>query len=111
MAQIQVDSEHVLAANSTIQATIAKLQAEVDGLHVQLIGLQDVWRGSAASSFQELVTRWKVTATTVDAKATFRKFNPVANTSLANERITPPNKITNNKTKKKLFIINLQYKI
>ena len=36
MAQIQVDSEHVLAANSTIQATIAKLQAEVDGLHVQL---------------------------------------------------------------------------
>ena len=28
--------------------------------------LQDVWRGSAASSFQELVGRWKITATTVD---------------------------------------------
>jgi WXG100 family type VII secretion target len=68
MAQIQVDSEHVLAANSTIQATIAKVQAEVDGLHVQLLGLQDVWRGSAASSFQEVVTRWKITATTVDAQ-------------------------------------------
>ena len=34
-----------------------------------------------------------ITATTVDAKATFLKFNPVANTSLAKERITPPNKI------------------
>jgi WXG100 family type VII secretion target len=68
MAQIQVDSEHVLAANSTIQSSIAKIQAEVDGLHVQLMGLQDVWRGSAASSFQELVTRWKQTATTVDTQ-------------------------------------------
>jgi len=68
MAQIQVDSEQVLAANSTIQATIAKVQAEVDGLHAQLMRLQEVWRGSAASSFQELVSRWKITATTVDTQ-------------------------------------------
>lgn len=68
MAQIQVDSEQVLAANGTIQATIAKVQAEVDSLHAQLLRLQEVWRGSAATSFQELVTRWKVTATTVDAQ-------------------------------------------
>jgi len=68
MAQIQVDSEQVLAANSTIQATIAKVQAEVDGLHAQLLRLQEVWRGSAASSFQELVSRWKITATTVDTQ-------------------------------------------
>jgi WXG100 family type VII secretion target len=93
MAQIQVDSEHVLAANSTIQATIAKLQAEVDGLHVQLIGLQDVWRGSAASSFQELVTRWKVTATTVDAQlgelgqALRLAANQYSEIELANQRL------------------------
>ena len=68
MAQIQVDSEQVLAANSTIQATIAKVQAEVDGLHAQLLRLQEVWRGSASSSFQELVARWKITATTVDTQ-------------------------------------------
>jgi WXG100 family type VII secretion target len=68
MTQIQVDSEQVLAANSTIQATIAKVQAEVDGLHSQLVRLQEVWRGSAANSFQELVGRWKVTATTVDTQ-------------------------------------------
>ena len=66
MAQIQVDSEQVLAANSTIQATIAKVQSEVDALHSQLLRLQDVWRGSASASFQELVGRWKITATTVD---------------------------------------------
>jgi WXG100 family type VII secretion target len=68
MAQIQVDSEQVLAANSTIQATIAKLQGEVDALHSQLVALQDVWRGQAANSFQDLVIRWKTTATTVDTQ-------------------------------------------
>lgn len=68
MSQIQVDSEQVLAANSTIQATISKVQAEVDALHAQLLRLQEVWRGSAASSFQELVARWKITATTVDTQ-------------------------------------------
>jgi len=66
MTQIQVDSEQVLAANSQIQATIAKVQSEVDGLHSQLLRLEEVWRGSAASSVQELVARWKLTATTVD---------------------------------------------
>lgn len=68
MSQIQVDSEQVLAANTTIQATISKVQAEVDGLHAQLLRLQEVWRGTAASSFQELVARWKITATTVDTQ-------------------------------------------
>jgi WXG100 family type VII secretion target len=68
MTQIQVDSEQVLAANSQIQATISKVQTEVDGLHSQLLRLEEVWRGSAASSFQELVARWKLTATTVDTQ-------------------------------------------
>jgi WXG100 family type VII secretion target len=68
MTQIQVDSEQVLAANSQIQATIQKVQAEVDGLHSQLLRLEEVWRGSAANSFQELVSRWKLTATTVDSQ-------------------------------------------
>lgn len=68
MTQIQVDSEQVLLANSQIQATIQKVQAEVDGLHSQLLRLEEVWRGSAANSFQELVGRWKLTATTVDTQ-------------------------------------------
>ena len=68
MSQIQVDSEQVLLANSSIQATISKLQTEVDGLHAQLLRLQEVWRGSAANSFQDLVARWKITATTVDTQ-------------------------------------------
>ena len=36
MAQFQVDSEQVIAANATIQATISRLQQEVSSLHSQL---------------------------------------------------------------------------
>ena len=65
MTHFSVDSEQVLAANTTIQATISRLQTEVDNLHANLQGLQGSWQGVAANSFQELVGRWRVTATTV----------------------------------------------
>ena len=65
MTHFSVDSEQVLAANSTIQATITRLQTEVDNLHANLQGLQNSWQGVAANSFQELVGKWRVTATTV----------------------------------------------
>jgi WXG100 family type VII secretion target len=65
MTHFTVDSEQVLAANSTIQATITRLQTEVDNLHTNLQGLQNSWQGVAATSFQELVGRWRITATTV----------------------------------------------
>jgi WXG100 family type VII secretion target len=65
MTHFSVDSEQVLAANTTIQATISRLQTEVDTLHAHLQSLQGSWQGIAANSFQELVGRWRVTATTV----------------------------------------------
>ncbi len=65
MTHFSVDSEQVLAANTTIQATISRLQAEVDSLHASLQSLQGSWQGAAATSFQELVGRWRITATTV----------------------------------------------
>lgn len=65
MTQFQVDSEQVLAANSAIQSSIIRVQSEIETLHGQLNGLQDSWRGQAASQFQELSTRWHGTATTV----------------------------------------------
>lgn len=65
MTHFSVDSEQVLAANSTIQATITRLQTEVDNLHANLQGLQNSWQGVAANSFQELVGKWRITATTV----------------------------------------------
>lgn len=66
MTIFRVDSEQVLAANNNIQVTIGKLQSEVELLHTQLQGLDGSWQGAAASSFQELVKRWRLTANTVE---------------------------------------------
>lgn len=66
MSRFSVDSELVLAANGMIQSTISKIQGDVTALHGQLSGLQDSWQGQAASSFQELVARWRTTANLVD---------------------------------------------
>jgi len=66
MTIFRVDSEQVLAANHTIQATISKLQSEVELLHSQLQSLEGSWQGAAATSFQDLVRRWKLTANGVD---------------------------------------------
>ena len=66
MSIFRVDSEQVLAANQNIQATISKLQSEVELLHTQLQSLEGSWQGAAATSFQELVKRWRVTANGVD---------------------------------------------
>jgi len=68
MTIFRVDSEQVLAANHNIQATIAKLQSEVELLHTQLQGLEGSWQGAAASSFQELVKRWRLTANGVESQ-------------------------------------------
>ena len=68
MTQFTVDSEQVWAANSAIQGTITRINHEVDLLHGQLTGLQTTWTGLAANSFQELVIRWRATATTVDVQ-------------------------------------------
>jgi WXG100 family type VII secretion target len=66
MTIFRVDSEQVLAANNNIQATIGKLQSEVESLCSQLQSLEGSWQGSAATSFQELVKRWRLTANTVE---------------------------------------------
>ena len=62
MTFFTVDSERIHAANSSIQATIQRLQTEVNSLHGQLGGLQDSWQGSASASFQELILRWRTSA-------------------------------------------------
>lgn len=68
MTHFSVDSEQVLAANANIQSTITRLSAEADSLLAQLQALQGSWTGVASNSFQELVIRWRATATTVDAQ-------------------------------------------
>jgi 6 kDa early secretory antigenic target len=68
MTQFQVDSDQVMAANAQINATITRLQSEVQQLHNQLQSLQGSWRGAAAESFQALANRWRATAGAVDAQ-------------------------------------------
>jgi WXG100 family type VII secretion target len=62
MTFFTVDSERIHAANSSIQATIQRLQTEVTSLHGQLGSLEDSWQGAAASSFQELMLKWRTSA-------------------------------------------------
>lgn len=68
MAQFAVDSEAVQLANVNIQATIGRLQQEVSTLHAQLQGLQGSWQGMAASSFQDVLSRWRITSDSVEAQ-------------------------------------------
>jgi early secretory antigenic target protein ESAT-6 len=66
MTRYQVDSEAVLSATASVRATIGRLQAEVSGLHGQLLNLQGSWTGQAATAFQGVVTDWKATQQRVE---------------------------------------------
>ena len=61
MTQFSVDSDQVWAANASIQATIGRINQEVELLHGQLLGLQSSWTGLASNSFQELANQWRST--------------------------------------------------
>jgi early secretory antigenic target protein ESAT-6 len=66
MTRYQVDSEAVLGAAASVRATIGRIQAEVSGLHGQLLNLQSSWTGQAATAFQGVVTDWKATQQRVE---------------------------------------------
>lgn len=66
MTQFTVDSDQVLVANSAVQNSIQILNQEATALLGQLNSLQSSWTGLAASSFQELASRWRLTASQVE---------------------------------------------
>ncbi|WP_349897693.1 WXG100 family type VII secretion target [Parafrigoribacterium soli] len=66
MTRYQVDSEAVLGATNAVRSSIGRIQAEVGGLHGQLVSLQDSWSGQAANAFQAVVTDWKSTQQRVE---------------------------------------------
>jgi WXG100 family type VII secretion target len=66
MTRYQVDSEAVLSATGAVRASIARIQAEVSGLHGQLTSLQGSWTGQAATAFSGVVTDWKATQQRVE---------------------------------------------
>lgn len=93
MTRFLVDSQEVLATNSVVQATIQKLQGDVETLHAQLINLQGSWQGVAANSFQELAGRWRGTAAVVQqqlseiGQALTLAANQYNEIELANQRL------------------------
>ena len=59
MTRYQVDSDAVAATTAAVQASIGRIQAEVESLHGQLLQLQDSWSGQAATAFQAVVSEWR----------------------------------------------------
>lgn len=66
MTRYQVDSEAVLGATGALRASIGRLQAEVGGMHAQLVNLQGSWSGQAADAFQGVIVDWKATQQRVE---------------------------------------------
>ncbi|GGA62794.1 hypothetical protein GCM10011490_11580 [Pseudoclavibacter endophyticus] len=59
MAQIRVDSDILLAAVNTTNASIDRVRTENASLTTNLINLQSTWTGSASASFQDLLSQWR----------------------------------------------------
>jgi WXG100 family type VII secretion target len=61
MSRFEVDSTQVAAASAAVQMSAQELADEVDRMMRRLLELQASWKGSAATSFQHVVTDWRAT--------------------------------------------------
>lgn len=59
MAKFTVDAEAVFAAQSSVAATITRIQADAAALMAQLTGLQGSWGGEASTAFQTVAADWR----------------------------------------------------
>ena len=66
MTHFQVDSDAVAAATGVVRSAMGRIQAEVSGLHGQLVALQSTWTGQASAGFQTVVNDWKLTQQRVE---------------------------------------------
>jgi WXG100 family type VII secretion target len=66
MTYFNVDTDSLAARSSQVQATIGRLQAEINSMHAGLRELEGQWTGQAATNFQELISRWRATQATVE---------------------------------------------
>jgi early secretory antigenic target protein ESAT-6 len=60
-SQFQVDTDRITAASGDIARIGAEIDAQVSAMMARLTGLQDAWRGSAATRFQGVATEWRGT--------------------------------------------------
>jgi early secretory antigenic target protein ESAT-6 len=61
MSRFEVDSTQVSAASAAVQVSAQELGDEVDRMMRRLLELQASWKGSASSSFQQVVNDWRAT--------------------------------------------------
>jgi early secretory antigenic target protein ESAT-6 len=67
MTRFQVDSEAVISATASVQATMERIQGEASSLLNQLVGLEGSWSGVAATAFQSIAADWRSTQQRLDS--------------------------------------------
>lgn len=60
-AQFQVDTDRIIAASADIARISGDIEAQVQAMKARLDGLQDAWRGTAATRFAGVVVQWQGT--------------------------------------------------
>lgn len=66
MAFLQIDTADLMAKSQTVEATLGRIQTDVNSMETQLRQLQDSWKGSAGNAFQEVLTQWRSTQVQVE---------------------------------------------
>lgn len=66
MAILQIDTADLLAKSQTVESTLARIQTDVSSMEAQLRQLQESWKGSASTAFQEVLTQWRGTQAQVE---------------------------------------------
>ena len=70
MAVFNVDSEQLAHQSAQMQATIARLQTDVNQMQMGLQSLQGSWGGQASTLFQHLIVEWRATQARVEESLT-----------------------------------------
>lgn len=60
-SQFQVDTDRIQGAAGDIGRISAEIEGQVQAMMAKLGSLQDAWRGTAASRFQQVTQDWQAT--------------------------------------------------
>ncbi|MGL4173904.1 MAG: WXG100 family type VII secretion target [Actinomycetota bacterium] len=60
-SQFHVDTERIAAASGEVHRISVELENQVSRMMSQLTGLQDAWRGTAATQFHHVMQEWQTT--------------------------------------------------
>jgi WXG100 family type VII secretion target len=58
-AQYQVDPAQIAASSAAVSSSVSSIRSAVGGMFSNLSQLQGVWRGSAASQFNQVSEQWR----------------------------------------------------